>query len=36
LALGAYELPLGAAIELELIVEIASDHVEGARRSARG
>ena len=25
LALGAYELPLGAAIELELIVEIASD-----------
>ncbi|MEW6684553.1 MAG: RidA family protein [Nitrospirota bacterium] len=26
LALGAHELPLGAAIELELIVEVASDH----------
>lgn len=26
LALGAHELPLGAAIELELIVEIASNH----------
>lgn len=26
LALGAYELPLGAAIELELIVELASSH----------
>ncbi len=28
LALGAYELPLGAAIELELIVEITSDRVK--------
>lgn len=26
LALGAYELPLGAAIELELIVEVALNH----------
>jgi enamine deaminase RidA (YjgF/YER057c/UK114 family) len=26
LALGAYELPLGAPIELELIVELASNH----------